>query len=100
PASNSFNRVEITTVPGAGSLTLNGGAVHAGDFVTKTQLSGNQLVFTPAANANATPYASFSFQVEDDGGSANGGVNLDQSPNTFTFNVAPVNDKPSATDGT
>ena len=31
------------------------------------------LVFTPAANANGTAYASFTFQVRDDGGTANGG---------------------------
>ena len=36
-------------------------------------------MFTPAANANGTAYASFTFQVQDDGGTANGGVDLDQS---------------------
>ena len=30
--------------------------------------------------------------MQDNGGTANGGVNLDQSPNSFTFNVTPVND--------
>ena len=33
------------------------------------------------------PFTSFTFQVEDDGGIANGGVNLDPSPNTMTINV-------------
>ena len=37
-------------------------------------------VFTPAANANGTGYASFTFQVQDDGGTANGGVEHDQTP--------------------
>ena len=32
----------------------------------------------------------FTFQVQDDGGTANGGVDLDQSPNTITVNVDPV----------
>ena len=36
------------------------------------------------ANANGAGYASFTFQVQDDGGIANGGVDLDQSPNTMT----------------
>ena len=36
-----------------------------------------KLVFTPAANANGAGYASFTFQVQDDGGTANGGVDLD-----------------------
>src|SRR5262249_12086678 len=47
-----------------------------------------------AANANGTGYASFTFQVQDNGGTANGGVDLDQSPNSFTFNVTAINDAP------
>ncbi|MFM8332053.1 MAG: calcium-binding protein, partial [Candidatus Methylumidiphilus sp.] len=35
------------------------------------------------------------FQVKDNGGTANGGVDLDQSPNTLTFNVTAVNDAPT-----
>ncbi|MEI7970863.1 MAG: cadherin-like domain-containing protein, partial [Betaproteobacteria bacterium] len=53
--------------------------------------------FTPAANANGTGYASFSFQVQDDGGTANGGVDLDSTPNTLTFDVTAVNDAPGIT---
>ncbi len=54
------------------------------------------LVFTPAANANGTTYASFTFQVQDDGGTANSGVDLDLTPNLITFNVTPINDAPVA----
>src|SRR5205807_2218838 len=57
------------------------------------------LVFTPALNANGSGYASFTFQVRDDGGTANGGVNLDQSPNTLTVDVTSVNDAPAGTSG-
>src|SRR5262249_39329632 len=53
--------------------------------------------FTPAANGNGNGYASFTFQVQDDGGTANGGQDTDQSANTFTFNVTPVNDAPDVT---
>ncbi|QJW83500.1 cadherin-like domain-containing protein [Ramlibacter terrae] len=35
--------------------------------------------------------------MQDTGGTANGGVNLDASPNTITFNVTAVNDAPVAT---
>ena len=56
--------------------------------------AGN-LVFTPAANANGDGYASFTFQVQDNGGTANGGVDIDQSANTITINVTPVNDAPT-----
>ena len=39
----------------------------------------------------------FTFQVQDNGGTANGGVNLDQSPNTMTINVTPVAEAPIVT---
>ncbi len=32
--------------------------------------------------------------MQDNGGTANGGVNLDQTPNTITFNITAVNDAP------
>jgi hypothetical protein len=34
-------------------------------------------------------YANFTFQVQDDGGTANGGIDLDLTPNLITLNVAP-----------
>ena len=45
------------------------------------------LVFTPDVNTNGIPYTSFTFQVQDDGGTLNGGVDLDPTPNTITINV-------------
>jgi len=41
----------------------------------------------PGANANGSGYASFTFQVQDDGGIANGGDDLDDVANTMTINV-------------
>src|SRR5947199_126408 len=58
------------------------------------------MVFKPAANANGSPEARFTVQVQDDGGTGNGGVDLDQSPNTMTINVTGVNDAPAGTDTT
>jgi hypothetical protein len=94
--ANSLLAVEITTLPTAGTLKDNGVAVTAGQFVSATDINAGHLVFTPAADVNGTGYAHFTFQVEDDGGTANGGVNLDQSANTIAFNVTPVNDAPVA----
>jgi hypothetical protein len=34
-------------------------------------------------------YASFTFQAQDDGGTANGGIDLDLTPNLITLNVTP-----------
>src|SRR5205814_1404849 len=53
-----------------------------------------------AANANGAGYASFTFQVQDDGGTANGGVDLDPTPRTMTVNVTSVNDAPQGTSHT
>src|SRR5207253_1864313 len=96
--ANALLAVKITTLPGAGTLTDNGVAVTAGQFVTATDISSGLLVFTPATNANGAAYASFTFQVQDDGGTANGGVDLDQSPKTLTINVTSVNNAPAGTD--
>jgi hypothetical protein len=85
--ANNFKAVKITTLPGAGSLTDNGVAVSAGQFVSVTDISGGKLQFTPGLHAHATNYASFTFQVQDDGGTANGGVDTDPTPRTMTINV-------------
>jgi large repetitive protein len=96
-APNSLLAVRITTLPGAGgTLTNNGNPVNAGDLISATDIAAGHLVFTPPLNANGSPVASFTFQVQDNGGTANGGVNLDQSANTLTINVTAVNDAPTA----
>jgi hypothetical protein len=58
-------------------------------------VAANKLKFTPAANARGAGYASFTFQVQDDGGTANGGVDLDPTPRTITVDVTSVNDAPA-----
>ncbi|MDD5215873.1 MAG: tandem-95 repeat protein, partial [Methylococcales bacterium] len=95
--ANTLNRVKITTLPNTGTLKLSGVAVTAGDFVSVANIAN--LTFTPAANANGTGYANFTFQVEDNGGTNNGGVNLDASANnTITVDVTAIADTPSITD--
>ncbi|ADI29102.1 retention module-containing protein [Methylotenera versatilis] len=94
--ANSLQAVIITTLPTSGSLTLGGVAVTAGQSIAAGSLG--TLVYTPAANSTAS--ANFTFQVVDNGGTANGGQNTDQSANTITINVTPVNDAPAGTDNT
>jgi hypothetical protein len=96
---NAFVAVKITTLPLAGVLT-NNGVITAGQLVSVTDINNGGLRFTPAANANGTSYASFTFQVQDNGGTGGGGVDLDPTPNTITLNVTPVNDAPSGTSKT
>jgi len=92
--------VKIITLPGAGTLTYNGVAVTTGQLITAGDIGSGMLVFTPAANANGTGYASLTFQVQDNGGTANGGLDTDATPNTITFNVTSVNDAPAGANNT
>ncbi|MBI4661195.1 MAG: tandem-95 repeat protein [Verrucomicrobia bacterium] len=96
----TLSRVKITTLPAAGTLKLNGSPVAAGAFINLTDINASKLTFAPALNGNGSRYASFTFQVEDDGGTANGRINLDSSPNTITFSVTLVNDPPTGTNTT
>ncbi|MCC7038119.1 MAG: hypothetical protein IT560_12560 [Alphaproteobacteria bacterium] len=98
--ANLFSSVVISTLPAAGALTLNGVAVTAGALVTVADINAGLLVFTPAVDANGAAYANFTFRVQDDGGTANGGADTDATPNTMTVNVTPVNDAPAGTDTT
>src|SRR5439155_897675 len=95
--ANALLNVQITTLPGNGTLTDDGVAVTAGQLVSASDISSGKLVFTPAANANAAGYASFTFQVQDDGGTLDGGVDLDPTPRTMTVDVTSVNDAPQGT---
>jgi Ca2+-binding RTX toxin-like protein len=94
---DNLQAVIVVSLPAAGELTLNGLAVVAGQAVAAAEI-GN-LVFTPAPNADISHYATLSFQVVDDGGSANGGSDLDPTPNTLTFHVRAVNDAPTVAIG-
>ena len=98
--ANNFLSVRITTLPSLGSLTLSGGAVSAGQFIAVADITAGNLDFTPVSNGSGTPYTSFTFQVRDDGGTADGGVDLDQSANTLSINVLNINDAPSGTNNT
>jgi hypothetical protein len=96
---NALLEILVNSVSG-GTLTVNGTAVTTFPAtITPTQLNGNQVVFTPTANANGSGAGSIAFQVRDNGGTDNGGIDTDQSANTLTFNIAAVNDAPNLDPG-
>ncbi len=97
-SANALLSVKIATLPDTGSLTLSGSAVVADTEIAVADLG--DLKFTPAANANGASYASFTFQVRDNGGTADGGIDLDPAAKTITVNVTSVNDAPAGTDNT
>ena len=87
---NTLTRVEITTLPTTGALTLAGAPVAAGQFVTAAQLAAGDLVFAPTAGATFGQDPSFTFQVEDSGSTANGGTILDATPKTLALHISPT----------
>ncbi|MBI2790487.1 MAG: cadherin-like domain-containing protein [Gammaproteobacteria bacterium] len=97
---NTLLAVKITSLPSVGSFTDNGVLVTLNQFISISDINSGLLQFTPAANANGANYANFTFQVQDNGGTTNGGVDLDQSANTMTINVTSVNDAPMGTSNT
>src|SRR5205085_10221299 len=98
--ANTLSGVKITTLPLLGSLKNNDVVVIAGSTISLADLAAGHLKFTPVHNANGSTYASFTFQVQDNGGTANGGVDLDASANTVAINVTSVNDAPAGADRT
>jgi Domain of unknown function (DUF4347)/Cadherin-like len=95
--ANTLYDVTITSLPVYGRLLFQGLAVAAGDRFLAADLVNNNLLFLPDINAYGNNYVNFGFQVRDNGGIANSGVDLDPIIHSFTFNVTPVNDAPAIT---
>jgi hypothetical protein len=94
--NNLLAHITITDVPDSGILTVNGMEVASGTTLSVAEIA--TLVWTPTQNTSGDGLAALKFTVGDDGGTANGGVDQDQSANTITFNVAHVNRAPIGTD--
>ena len=85
--------VRIVTLPAAGLLTIDGQAVMANQVFPRAQIDVGLLIFAPAENAFGDDYARLTFKViSNDGESAD--------DYTMTFNVAPLNDPPTAANST
>ena len=50
--SQSTRGWQIVTLPGGGTLSLDGTAVTANQAVSKSDIDDDKLVFTPAANGS------------------------------------------------
>ncbi len=111
----SFSQATVTVLEDASAQSVTsfvtptvGPADESGQSITNYTVANNNaalflvqpaisldgtLSFTPAANSNGT--ATVTVIAEDDGGTANAGVN--KTTNTFTIAVTAVNDVPSFT---
>lgn len=88
----TLDSIRIDTVPAAGTLTLNGTNLAAGQLLAVADIAGGALVFAPTANAFGSGYANVTFSVMDQTGA------FDSYPNRLTFNVTSVNDVPVGSD--
>jgi hypothetical protein len=91
---HSFLGVEIATLPVAGTLKVHGTPVTVGQVVSVANIGAGFLVYTPLGNFNGQGAADFTFRVQDSGGTANGGIDRDLTPNVITININSVNDAP------
>ena len=94
-SGDTLASVKIVTVPTPGTLALDGTAVLANAVVTKAQIDGNMLTFTPVAGASGAPYTTFTFKVND-------GTDDSASAYTMTIDVtaAGTNTAPTAANNT
>ena len=86
---DAFLAVKITTLPTTGTLYWNNGsswvAVTANQFISASDISAGKLKYTPPASYTGSP--TFTFKVQDDGGTDFGGIDLDPIANTMTISV-------------
>ncbi|MEQ8854829.1 Ig-like domain-containing protein [Gimesia sp.] len=90
---DSLTSVRITSLVTSGALQLSGVDVTLNQAISRADIDAGNLMLVPAANANGTSYASFTFTVSDGA--------LESTPgNVLTVDVTPVNDAPTASDNT
>lgn len=93
--ANALSSIHVTALPLSGTLTNSGTVVTAGTDVSAADISAGKLKYTPSSNGNGANYSSFAFQVKDDGGTLNGGIDTDPIARKMTFNVISVADAPT-----
>ena len=71
----------------------SGVAISNGAVVSKTAIAAGNLTFVPGTNGTGPAYDSFTFKVQDDGGTANGGQDTDPTARVMTISVTSVNDR-------
>ncbi len=63
-SGDTLSSVKITGLETAGALQLSGADVTLDQVITAANIDADSLTFTPAANANGDPYATFRFSVK------------------------------------
>ena len=87
---DSLQAVQISALPGKGSLLLAGATVSANDVIPVAAIAAGNLTYTALADEYGAAYTSFSFRVSD-------GNLISQTSYTMTIDVAAQNDAPRIT---
>ena len=93
PDGGSFERVKVTQLVTAGSLTLDGNPVALNQEIEMAEIEAGMLTFSPNPDANGEAYATVKFKVHD-------GTAYSIDPNVLTFDVTPIQDAPTSIDNT
>jgi Ca2+-binding RTX toxin-like protein len=104
---NSFVGIRFSSPPIGGAVYFDADGTGAGEPVqivnfpsllyTVADINAGRLLFVPWENVNGPAEATVNFVVADNGGTANGGQDTDQTPNTISFDITALNDEPELT---
>jgi VCBS repeat-containing protein len=101
-SADSLLAVKVDSFPPNGILQLRieefvYTQVTPGSYISVADIAAGNLTYTPNGGQTGIDYGNFSFQVQDDGGTANAGVDL-SAVQTMIINVVFINHAPQAAD--
>ena len=96
--NHSLNALVISSVPDSGFLLLDSTPLFTGDRVSIADIESGRLIYMSASDVNGPNAAGFDFQVQDDGGTINSGIDTDTTANRITIDLTSVNDAPAGND--
>lgn len=86
---DDLKAVFIDGVPEKGELLLNGIAVTEGQKIDVIDIESGNLVFRPEKIIIQDDYATLTYRVQDNGGTANGAIDISQNQATLVIDVLP-----------
>lgn len=92
--NHNLMQVWFTSLPADGDLLYYGSTFTANNWVSASDIASGTLSYVPTADTAGQNYASFNFQVQDDGGTSNGGASKAVDENTITIDVVSLNQAP------
>ena len=85
-SGDNFEAVIIDKLPKTGVLLLNGAAVSLNQKIKASEIEAGNLTFKPLTDTSGKDYCNFTYRVQDDGGTDNGGNDI-SNPATLVIDV-------------